>query len=142
RVPVLLRVKLLASVLPALLFAITPLITTGPEPAIISPRAVALSGARNTLPLSVVVPTLFEVSVRVLEPEPVKFPLNVKSFEPPIVPLAAQVVAFAILRAPLTAVSVMPLLSDTVDVENALSLPTASIVPAPMEAPARAVDPV
>jgi hypothetical protein len=78
----------------------------------------------------------------VFEPELVKLPLNVKSFEPPMKPLPPQMVAFETFRDPLAALNPIELVRVKEPDENALSLPIAKIVPAPMVAPATVVAPV
>jgi len=80
--------------------------------------------------------------LRVLDPELVKDPLNVRSFDPPIKPLPPQIVLFEMLRAPLTAVNPAALVSVNVPVENALSFPIFTVVPVLRDAPATVVDPV
>src|SRR5438477_7826746 len=100
RMPVPLYFKGLASVLPALLLATTPLIVTALEPLMRSDRATVSLSDRKTLPLIVAPPVLLTVNVRLFEPELVKLPLNVTALLPLSVVFPPRTTLLARVRAP------------------------------------------
>ena len=116
------------TVLPALLFEMEPLITTGATVLIVSTRlAVVLSSESKTLPASVVAPVFATVKVR-LPPEFVNTPFIVRLFVPPMADEAVSVTELAKVRAPLPAISVPPL-SARFPVPKVVSVPII-VVPA------------